>query len=196
MQSVTSHIRKYEQNLMRDKFVDETCAPAEVLKELNDLKRNIDKQKEKNDNFIKIKKLMNEPTEVNKELLELEAKFSDRKLLWTHVDKLLKCHEEWYKANIRNLDAEDIQKEMQQFDSTVRQLRLRISNLSTDDKDKVLDVHEARIRKIAGLMPIISALANRDLKDKHWKKIFDKLEQPIPINKAVSLTELLSYGVE
>jgi hypothetical protein len=85
---------------------------------------------------------------------------------------------------------------MQQFDSTVRQLRLRISNLSVDDKDKVLDVHEARIRRIAGLMPIISALANRDLKDKHWKKIFDRLEQPIPINKAVSLTELLSYGAE
>lgn len=139
---------------------------------------------------------MNEPTEINKELIELEAKYGDRRLLWTHVDKLLKCHEEWYKANIRNLDAEDIQKEMQQFDSTVRQLRLRISNLSVDDKDKVLDVHEARIRKIAGLMPIISALANRDLKDKHWKKIFDRLEQPIPINKAVSLTELLSYGVE
>lgn len=42
-----------------------------MLKELNDLKRNIDKQKEKNDNFIKIKKLMNVPTEVNKELIEL-----------------------------------------------------------------------------------------------------------------------------
>lgn len=74
--------------------MDETCAPAEVLKELNDLKRNIDKQKEKNDNFIKIKKLMNEPTEVNKELLELEAKFSDRKLLWTHVENPLEAFEQ------------------------------------------------------------------------------------------------------
>ena len=49
-------------------------------------------------------------TQPNKDLADLEVKFNDRKLLWTHVDKLLKCHEEWYKANIRNLDSEDIQK--------------------------------------------------------------------------------------
>lgn len=76
------------------------------------------------------------------------------------------------------------------------QLKLRISNLSQDGKDKVLEVHEARIKKIAALMPIISSLANRDMKDKHWIKIFNKLGQPMPANKAVSLTELLSYGVE
>jgi hypothetical protein len=51
-------------------------------------------------------------------------------------------------------------------------LKLRISNLSKDGKDKVLDVHEAKVKKVTALMPIISALANRDLKDKHWKKIF------------------------
>lgn len=94
------------------------------------------------------------------------------------------------------MDADEIQKEMQQFDSTVMQLKLRISNLSQDGKDKVLEVHEARIKKIAALMPIISSLANRDMKDKHWVKIFSKLGQPMPANKAVSLTELLSYGVE
>lgn len=44
-------------------------------------------------------------------------------------------------------------------------------------------------------MPIISAVANKNLKDKHWKKIFDKLEQPFQANKHVSLTELLSYKI-
>ena len=188
MDTVKKYIKQYESNLMKDKFVEETCAPADVLKELNELKRNIDKQRDKNDYFTKIRKLMDLTTPPNKDLADLEMKYNDRKLLWTHVDKLLKCHEDWYKTNIRMLDSEDIQKEMQQFDSTVMQLKLRINNLSQDGKDKVLEVHEARIRKIAGLMPIISSLANRDLKDKHWKKIFDKLEQPMPANKSVSLT--------
>lgn len=186
--TVNKYIKQYESNLMRDNFINETCAPADVMKELNELKRNIDKQRDKNDYFTKIMKLMELQTSPNKELADLEMKYNDRRLLWTHVDKLLKCHEDWYKTNIRALDADEIQKEMQQFDSTVMQLKLRISNLSQDGKDKVLEVHEARIRKIGGLMPIISSLANRDLKDKHWKKIFDKLEQPMPANKAVSLT--------
>lgn len=62
-------------------------------------------------------------------------------------------------------------------------------------RDKVLEEHEARIKHIISLMPIISAVANKNLKDKHWKKIFDKLEQPFQANKHVSLTELLSYKI-
>lgn len=55
------------------------------------------------------------------------------------------------------------------------QLKLRISNLSKDGKDKVLETHEARIKSISNLMPIIVSVANKDLRDKHWKKIYDKL---------------------
>jgi hypothetical protein len=44
-------------------------------------------------------------------------------------------------------------------------------------------------------MPIILSVANKDLKDKHWKKIYDKLEQPMVAGKSVSLTELLSFGI-
>ena len=98
-------------------------------------------------------------TPPRKDLADLEMKYNGGKLLWTHVDKLLKCHEDWYQTNVRMLDSEDTQKEMQQFDSTVMQLKLRINNLSQDGRSKVLEVHEARIRRIAGLMPIISSLA-------------------------------------
>lgn len=44
-------------------------------------------------------------------------------------------------------------------------------------------------------MPVMSAVANKHLKDKHWKKIFDKLEQPFIANKSVSLNDLLSYKI-
>jgi hypothetical protein len=44
-------------------------------------------------------------------------------------------------------------------------------------------------------MPIIVSVANKDLKDKHWKKIYDRLEQPMVAGKSVSLTELLSFGI-
>jgi hypothetical protein len=44
-------------------------------------------------------------------------------------------------------------------------------------------------------MPIIVSVANKDLKDKHWKKIYDKLEQPMAAGKSVSLTELIAFGI-
>lgn len=44
-------------------------------------------------------------------------------------------------------------------------------------------------------MPVITAVANKHLKDKHWKKIFEKLDQPFQANKHISLTELISYKI-
>lgn len=132
---------------------------------------------------------------VNKELQDVEVKFNDRRLLWNHVDRFIKLQETWEKSNIRNFDSEDIQKEVQQFELTVFQLKIRISNLSKEGRDRVLESHEARIKSIVNLMPIIVSVANKDLKDKHWKKIYDKLEQPMVAGKSVSLTELLSFGI-
>lgn len=65
-----------------------------------------------------------------------------------------------------------IQKDVQQYGLTVLQLKIRIMNLSKDGKDKVLEAHEGRIKSIDSLMPIILSVANIDLKEKHWKKIF------------------------
>ncbi len=84
---------------------------------------------------------------------------------------------------------------MKSYELTVLQLKIRIANLSKDGRDKVLEVHESRIKYIVGLMPIINSVANQDLKDIHWKKIYDKLEQPMITGKVVSLTELISFGI-
>lgn len=77
----------------------------------------------------------------NKELQDVEIKFNDRKLLWNHTDRFIKLQETWEKSNIRNFDAEDIQKEVQQFELTVFQLKIRITNLSKEGRDRVLETH-------------------------------------------------------
>jgi dynein heavy chain len=74
----------------------------------------------------------------NKELQDVEIKFNDRKLLWTHVDRFIKLQENWEKSNIRIFDSEEIQKEVQQFELTVFQLKIRITNLSKEGRDRVL----------------------------------------------------------
>ena len=194
--SMSGQIKTHESNLMKDKFVDETCPPQEALKELEMMNNKIVKQKEKNEAYERVQKLMGVTPSPNKELEDLVVKYNDRKLLWTHVDEFMKLQEHWQVFNIRELDYEDIQKDVQQYKVTAFKLRINIRNLSKDDKDRVLDMHEERIKYIDNLMPIICAVANKHLKDKHWKKIFDKLEQPFQPGKHISLTELLSYRIQ
>lgn len=42
----------------------------------------------------------------NKELMDLEVKYNDRKLLWTHVGKFITLQESLEKSNIRSFNAE------------------------------------------------------------------------------------------
>ncbi len=192
---LSRNIKNIEGTLMRDKLIDENCPANEALRQLDNVQKNILKQKQKNDAYVKVQKLMGIPPAANKQLQDVEVKFNDRKLLWNHVDRFIKLQENWEKSNIRNFDSEDIQKEVQQFELTVFQLKIRITNLSKEGRDRVLEAHEARIKSIVALMPIIVSVANKDLRDKHWKKIYDKLDQPMVAGKAVSLTELLSFGI-
>lgn len=71
--------------------------------------------KEKNDIFSKVQKLMAIAPAPNKQLADLQIKYNDRKLLWTHVDKFIKLQELWEKSNIRNLDSEEIEKDVKSF---------------------------------------------------------------------------------
>ena len=192
---LSRNIKNIEGTLMKEKLIDENCPSQEALKELEVVEKTIQKQKEKNEAYIKVQKLMGIVPAPNKELQDVEVKFNDRKLLWNDVDRFIKPQEQWEKSNIRNFDSEDIQKDVQKFELTVFQLKIRIANLSKEGRDKVLEAHEARIKSVVSLMPIIVAVANKDLKDKHWKKIYDKLEQPMVAGKSVSLTELLSFGI-
>ena len=54
----------------------------------------------------------------------------------------MRLQEHWQVSNIRELDYEDIQKDVQQYKVTAFKLRINIRNLSKDDKDRVLDMHE------------------------------------------------------
>jgi hypothetical protein len=71
--------------------------------------------REKNDIFSKVQKLMGITPLQNKELQELEVKYNDRKLLWTHVGKFITLQESLEKSNIRNFNAEEVDKEVRGF---------------------------------------------------------------------------------
>ena len=45
-------------------------------------------------------------------------------------------------------------------------------------------------------MPVVSALGNKDLKPKHWKKIFDMINANYNVGNPFTLTELISYDIK
>jgi len=52
---------------------------------------------------------------------------------------------------------------------------MRLSNLSDTNQDKVLDFFKVEVQALNVQMPLISALGNKDLRQRHWKQIFEAL---------------------
>lgn len=49
-------------------------------------------------------------------MLNLDAKYNDRKLLWTNLEKFSRQKEEWLKQPFRSLNAEEIEKDMKLYE--------------------------------------------------------------------------------
>ena len=131
----------------------------------------------------------------NKELQDCESRFNDRKILWTHVERYNRLSEDWFRNNFITLNVEDIEKEMKTFENGILKLRQNITNLNKEGKDRVLDSHAGRVQGTSQMMPVIQALGNKDLRLRHWKKIFEILGSTSQPGKTFTFSELISEGV-
>lgn len=138
------------------KLIQDDTPPQEALQQLNDLKtRYYDKYRERDKNYTHYAKLMGLNPSANRELQDLESKYNDRKMLWTHVERFNRLSDDWFKNNFTTLNVEDIEKEMKMFETGIMKLRQSILNLSKEGKDRVLDGHAARVMNVSGMMPVI-----------------------------------------
>lgn len=94
-------------------------------------------------------------------------------MLWSHFDEFQKNSGEWTSSGFSSLNSEDIEKDMKKFKQGIGKLKMNIHNLTTEDKDKVLDAYESKYKEFEANMPMIVALGNKDLQPRHWKKIFE-----------------------
>ena len=100
------------QNL--ENVVKELPAVRNQIKEIN---KAIERYKLKDKEYINCQKLLDVISTNNRELFELENKYNDRKLLWTNVDKFSKNSEIWLNNDFQQLNTEEIERDMKQFEN-------------------------------------------------------------------------------
>ncbi len=104
---------------------------------MKDINKAIEKYKLKDKEYNHCQKLLEVNTQKNRELFELESKYTDRKLLWTNVEKFSKNNESWLNNNFQDLNTEEIERDMKQFESANVLLNVRLTN-PDGSKDRVL----------------------------------------------------------
>jgi hypothetical protein len=183
IQDLQKYIQSTANQVNSGKLSLEEISQAELLKDLNvalkevnyvkgalnDIRKQIEKYRERDKNYTNYQKLMDLNPQPNQPLAELDNKYNDRKLLWTNIEKFAKCHEEWFKNPFQSLETEEFEQDMRAFEKSIIHLKQNITNLSKEGKDKVLDLFTVEVKQVSVMQPIIMALGNKDIKAKHWK---------------------------
>lgn len=94
--------------------------------------------------LIQYAQLMQIGQQETRDLKELEAKYNDRTMLWTHFDEFTRNSNNWLSDPFNQLNSDDVERDMKKFKQGISKLKMNMHNLTTEDKDKVLDSYELK----------------------------------------------------
>lgn len=72
---------------------------------------------------------------------------------------------------------------------------MKIKN-SKEERDEVLEELDKEVKSMVQHVPLIIALGSKAMQDRHWKKVYDLLDTPVPGNLDIGITleSLLDQG--
>jgi len=180
-----------------ESLVSHKTSTEDALKELRTIKSHIENYKNRFRAYTQQYRLIHgEKAKENKKLIDLESKFNDRHKIWYNLDKYRKDSAAWLNNDFQTLDVEQIEKDMKKYESDCNVLKVTMAAILKETKDTVLEMLTVEVKEISTKMPIISALGNKDLKPRHWKKIIELLKLQWAPGKVWTLKELLTTDIQ
>ncbi|XP_077659064.1 dynein axonemal heavy chain 14 [Urocitellus parryii] len=123
------------------------------------------------------------------EISDIECDLSLRKMLWEAQDEWEKYFWEWRKCSLQSIDVELVQRTITKLLNIIIVLEkgLPKNDLLTHLKQSVMDFKQH--------LPIITALGNPCLKQRHWEALQEIIGKSINLDKNCTVENLLSLKI-
>ena len=82
------------------------------------------------------------------------------------------------------MNSEQIVKTMMKYDKDNLEMKIR---LPKDEKDEVLEELDKEVKFMLQHSSLITSLGKSAMQDRHWKKVYDILEAPLPGNLDIGI---------
>lgn len=113
--------------------------------------------------------------------------------LWHVAYKFTQSHDLWFHGPFKNLDSQEIDKEIHSMHQQTIQLGTIFAEVP--GAKRVADTIRKRIEKFIGFLPLLHAVCNPGLRERHWLQISRNFESPMCPEPETSLSELVSAGL-
>ena len=108
--------------------------------------------------------------------------------IWTKLNTWNEAQYQWKNEPFNELDVEEMVKEVQQYFKDVHKMAKRLPT------DAVVAMFKESVEDFKNAMGVMTDLGNEALAERHWRRIFDKLEQPYFPGQAFKMEDLLRFG--
>ena len=195
-QTLTQEIQKLDQDLMdimTDLGSGEATNPhaqtSDVLQMLNDTKNQIDLIQQKSQTYTHYQKLFRMSPHEYTNLESARKIYDEKQVIWAAMGKWQETIEEpvgWLGQRWHDLKAEDLEREVQ--------ATLKVASVFNKQReDDVSKRFRDEMVKWKEYMNTLVPLGNEALRQRHWDKIFAKLQRPY--DKDMTLNMLVQWDV-
>ncbi|KAA6356609.1 MAG: putative Dynein heavy chain 1, axonemal, partial [Streblomastix strix] len=128
------------------------------------------------------------------ELQQTSKKFEGYYLLWTTANNWSHWRVEWKEAEFEELDAVAMEQQLTKAISNMARCQKLFRE--TPEPLSVAQLVKGQMDELAPRMPMIVALRNPGMKDRHWKQLEEVCKQDIKPKKGTTLNDMLNLDIQ
>jgi len=174
-------------------FVDPEQDPKEVLDKLAGVSETLAQLGEKAEMYKQMQETFKVPQSEFTQLRDTTSYCEAKTEVWQRFDSWNDMHIGWKTEDFKTLDLEAIATETAAYFKDVHKMSKKAAK--GGQTDPVVERLKELVEEFKEALPVLQDLGNRSMQERHWKKIFDRLEQPYDPDQPFTMEQLLRYGV-
>jgi dynein heavy chain, axonemal len=171
LQKAVIEIRNAAQHEM---ILDKDAEHDDVVAYLTNLRAKLQAQSAEEGRINTLRQEFSEPPAASEEMVETAEEVELKLAMWqSSADFAVKCSQ-WYTTALAELDMKALEDEIQKYHKLCTKVERTLPpNSKAPELRELVDQQRA-------LLPIVQALANKSMRDRHWKKVEEAMEVPLP----------------
>ncbi|KAL3139803.1 hypothetical protein ABBQ38_004104 [Trebouxia sp. C0009 RCD-2024] len=170
--------------------LDETSEGDTVISYLSDLVQRAESQQAEQQRIVHHQAFLNLPRMVNEELALAKAEIELRLLVWTSSSEWAEASLTWAQTPFTLLDVSSLEDCTAKFTKSVLRMERSLP------PNQVVKKLGQAVKAMQGSLPLLQALRNPALKDRHWTKLANIMGTPLITDPPLTLAQLLDLKVE
>ena len=192
MGTLTEELLSILASLHSGDYMDPDMEPKVVLEKLDAVREELDTITEKAEMYATwfgVFKLGDGEQSLTS-LKDTATQYEMKREIWQRLDLWNESVGRWKSGNFAQLNAEELRREVETYHKDIYKLSKRLNT------DPVVRHFLGSIEDVRAYVPVMVDLGNTAMQARHWKRIFERMQQPYFPGTVVTLEQLLKYGVE